>query len=115
MFKRLGRIQSTEKNPAQYDLVILGTPVWMMNLSAPMRGFIAKQKNHFTNVAFFCTEGGSGGTNVFKVMTELCGKQPVATLEITESELKSGADTEKVKAFTRVINQSSPKGVDALN
>ena len=33
MFKRPGRIQPIDKDPARYDLVILGTPIWMLHIT----------------------------------------------------------------------------------
>ena len=107
MFQRAGLIQKIDKDPAPYDLVILGTPVWAFSLSPPMRTFISEHKTKFNRVAFFCTEGGSGGQRVFTQMAQLIGKQPVATLEVTENELKSGAELDKVKAFTESLGVRS--------
>jgi len=103
MFKRPGSIQSAHKEPAQYDLIILGTPIWAWNLSPPMRAYIAGHKSKLNQVAFFCTEGGSGGKRAFRQMADLIGKQPVATLEVTESDLRTGADQEKLNTFYHTI------------
>jgi len=99
MFKRPGSIQPIHKDPAQYDLVFLGTPIWAWSISPPMRAFIAAHRSKLNQVAFFCTEGGSGGKRAFRQMAELIGKQPVATLEVTEPDLKSGLDKEKLNTF----------------
>ncbi|HUU74116.1 MAG TPA: flavodoxin [Burkholderiales bacterium] len=103
MFKRPGSIQSAHKEPVQYDLIILGTPIWAWNLSPPMRAYIAGHKSKLNQVAFFCTEGGSGGKRAFRQMADLIGKQPVATLEVTESDLRTGADQEKLNTFYHTI------------
>lgn len=39
----------------------------------------------------------------FGHMTDLIGKQPVATLEVTETDLKTGADKNKLKQFIGTI------------
>ena len=103
LFKRPALIQTTEKDPVQYDLVILGTPVWTWTMSSPMRSYITQHASSFNRVAFFCTEGGTGGARTFGHMTELIGKQPVATLEVTETDLKTGADKDKLKQFIGTI------------
>ena len=103
LFKRQGSIQSARKDPAQYDLIILGTPIWAWSVSPPIRAYIAEHISQFNKVAFFCTEGGSGGKRAFQQMAELIGKQPVATLEITEPDLKAGTDHEKLETFYRAI------------
>ena len=104
MFQRHGSLQPTDKNPAQYDLIFLGTPIWAWNLTPPMRAYIAGHKSKLNQVAFFCTEGGAGGKRAFRQMADLIGKQPVATLEVTESDLGTGADKEKLNTFYRTIN-----------
>lgn len=106
MFSRPAKIRFPNKDPYQYDLLILGAPVWIMKLAPPMRSYILKEKDRFNNVAYFCTEGSSGGPNAFKMMESLCNKQPVATLEVTEADLKSGMYIEKTNAFTNNCYQA---------
>jgi flavodoxin len=112
MLKRPGSIQPTHKDPAQYDLVFLGTPIWAWSVSPPMRAFITANRSKINQVAFFCTEGGSGGERAFRQMAELMGKQPVATLEVTEPDLKSGLDKEKLSTFYHNVThrKSSDRG-----
>ncbi len=104
MLKRPGLIQPVKEDPSDYDLTILGSPVWSWNLSPPMRSYAMAQQHQFKQVAFFCTEGGSGGTRLFGQLQALCGKTPVAILEVTEGELKSGGYVSKVEEFIRQIS-----------
>ncbi|MGI9476956.1 MAG: flavodoxin family protein [Hyphomicrobiaceae bacterium] len=107
LFKRSAPIRPTDMEPGQYDLVILGTPVWAWTMSSPMRTYIEQHAANFKHVAFFCTEGGTGGQRTFRHMTELAGKQPIATLEITESDLKTDRDREKTTAFVNAVARFS--------
>lgn len=109
LLKRPAVIQPTEKDSLQYDVVILGTPVWAWTMSSPMRAYITQHSSSFNRVAFFCTEGGTGGERTFGHMSDLIGKQPVATLEVTETDLKNGADSDKLKQFTGTIAQLSDR------
>ena len=104
MLQRPGRIQPVREDPSEYDLTILGAPVWSWNLSPSMRSYAIAQKNKFKRVAFFCTEGGSGGPRLFRQLQTLCDKPPVATLEVTEGELKSGAYAGKTQEFIQQIS-----------
>jgi len=92
-------------SPGNYDLVVLGTPVWAMNLPPPMRSYIVEHAGELPKVAFFCTEGGGGGNRVFGQMARLCGKSPLATLEVTEPEMKSGTSESKIKGFIDALSQ----------
>ena len=104
MLQRSGRIQPAKEDPFRYDLTVLGSPVWSWNLSPPMRSYVIVQKHRFKRVAFFCTEGGSGGPRLFRQLETLCGKTPVPTLEVTEGELKSGDYASKVQEFVQQIS-----------
>lgn len=101
---RSASIHPTEADPADYDLVIIGSPVWSGRLSAPVRTYIADNKATLKHVAFFCTEGAYGGPRVFKTMQDLCGLHPITTLEVTGANLRSGDHVGKVDAFTRHIS-----------
>ncbi len=70
-----------------YDLVVIGTPIWNMSLSPPVRSYLARELGRLPSVAFFCTCGGSGGDRAFAQMTRECGKSPVSTLIVREAEL----------------------------
>ena len=110
MFNRSGSIKATQKNPAQYDLIFLGTPIWAWSVSPPVRAYLAGHKTGLNQVAFFCTEGGSGGQRAFRQMADVIGRQPVATLEITEPDLKSGADSKKLQEFFDRVAQKTDIG-----
>jgi flavodoxin len=97
--KKLTILQEIKKNPASYDLVIIGTPIWGANMSTPIRTYITEHKEKFKTIAFFCTEGSSGGQKCFKSMEELCGKKPIATLEIKGKEIKKDMYREKINSF----------------
>ena len=92
MRKKLTKLEPLLKNPADYDLVVIGTPIWGWNVSAPVRTYLTEQKEKFLpeadkKVAFFCTMGGSGDKNAFSEMEKIIGKEPVATLALTTKEV----------------------------
>ena len=89
------------KNPDDYELVILGTPVWVGRLSTPMRSYVQANAARFRQVAAFCTMGGSGSDNVLDEIAGLCGKPLVARLALADREIKSGRDREKIGTFVQ--------------
>ena len=98
-FHRLTTLKSMVHDPRNYDLVIVGTPVWNASVSAPVRTYLTLNKGCFKNVAFFCTFGGSGARRAFRQMGEICGKRPIRSLEIREAEVKRGRHFDHVRAF----------------
>lgn len=109
-FKITPKIKLLKKNITDYDLVILGGPVWGGSLSGPVRSFIAQYKNDLKNVAFIATqEGKFGKKNVFEQMKKACGKTPLAILDVTEKEFRSGAYRNGVASFVSRLNLKNPK------
>ena len=74
-------------DPSHYDVVVLGTPVWAGNISSPLRSYVAAHKAELRQVAFFCTQGGSGAEKVFPDLQELCGRAPLATLAVSDRDI----------------------------
>ena len=87
------------RDPADYDLVIIGSPIWAMQLAPPVRSYTRLHAAKFKHVAFFCTEGGSGHENAFAELAAICGKQPVATLVVNEQQLSEPAHSEPLRGF----------------
>lgn len=99
------RPMSTE--PRDYELVVIGTPVWNMSLSAPVRAYLAANRDRFRRVAFFCTCGGAGSSRVLRQMKDLCQQTPLSTLVLTEKEVEDGEITAKVRSFAAALRSTS--------
>jgi len=93
--RKLTVLEQLQKNITDYDLVIIGTPIWSWNMSAPIRTYVSEHKDEFTQVAFFCTMGGSGDKRAFKEMAGIIGNNPIATLALTTKEVVTNNFQEK--------------------
>ena len=100
-------LQPMHKNPAGYELVVVGTPVWFWSLSSPVRSWLERHPPK-RRIAFFCTMGGSGAERVFATMAGLAGREPIATLALLEKEL-DGALERKVDAFAQRLQANVPR------
>lgn len=94
----------TEKDPKNYDLILIGTPVWASSPASPIITYIETNKLNFNRVGAFCTMKGSGDERTFDKIRELTGKDLVNTLSLTEDELKS--PNAKIKKFAEEIKLS---------
>ena len=101
IFKKLTDIQSINKNTEEYDLVIVGSPVWVGKLSSPVRTYMVLHGRKIKNVAFFATCGLNSG-KIFSHLEEL-SKSPIATLEVRQEEVKSGEYVKKVEMFLQKV------------
>ena len=104
VFNKLTSINDVKKGPSEYDLVLIGTPIWVGNMSVAIRTYLSKYKGKFKRVAFFCTMGGSGNKRAFKNMEELIGKKSESTLVLRDREIK-GDYIYRIKEFVNEINK----------
>ena len=93
-------------DPVDYDLVIVGTPIWSFNVSPAVRTYFTKNIENFSNVAFFSTSGGLGVGRTFRQMGNL-SKPPVACLGLHRfgigGRMNVGKETKKIKEFCRMF------------
>lgn len=99
-------LEPSKRDPADYGLVIVGTPVWFWNLSSPVRTWVRRHRASLPKVAFFCTCGASGERRALAEFEALCGAA-VASLALTDREIDAGAHARKVAAF---VAQVAPRG-----
>lgn len=84
---------------SEYDLVVVGTPVWAARLSSPVRAYLSQQRASLERVAFFCTQGGIGGKWALYSMAKVSGWRPIARMIISERQLKTPDAEEKIAQF----------------
>jgi flavodoxin len=95
-------LRPATRDPATYDLVVVGTPVWFWSLASPVRSWLEQHPLRGRRFAFFCTMGGSGASCVFSTMKKLAGGDPIATLAQTDDEV-DGSARAKVDGFIRTL------------
>ena len=106
-------IEKLKKEPKDYDLVIIGTPIWAWNMTPAVRAFLTIYKDDLKKVAFFATEGGSGHEKAFKNMEALAGKRPVATAFWLEKEVKDPEKLrEKMTTYVADIKKTLPPSTE---
>ena len=93
-------------DPGDYDLVIVGTPIWNASVTPAVRAYLEANRERLRRVAFFCTASGVGRARVFRQMEAICGKAPLATLMVTADEVRDG-DFAAVHAFVSALTSGS--------
>ncbi len=78
----LAPVEAGGVSPGDYDLVVLGGPVWAGRAAPPLRRYIQDHKGEFKQVGLFLTEGGSPPKKAFDQLESMVGKRPVATMTV---------------------------------
>lgn len=89
--------------PDDYDIVVIGTPVWFWNVASPVRSYIKLHRSQFRRVAFFCSYGSSGHAKVLRDLESLCGRPSVATLAVADADVSGGFYRDRLSQFTAVL------------
>ena len=94
---RTSDIDPISKDLSEYDLVIVGTPVWSSNMATPIFTFLIKYKDQIKNMASFCTCMGGGYDKALAKIAEVSGKTQISTMFLTSKDLEN--PDEKIDTF----------------
>jgi flavodoxin len=98
--RRTPPILPPSHDPADYDLLVIGGPVWAGRMAAPVRAYAQSYGARVPHVAFFCTEGGRGADSAFSDLENLCRKSPDATLVVDAAHLPVVEHAVALSSFT---------------
>ena len=98
---RTSEIDPVSKNPTDYDLVIIGTPVWASNMATPIYTYLLQYKNQIKNLASFCTCISGGYEKTLENIGEVTGKSQIATMFLNAKDVEN--PQEKINTFINEI------------
>jgi flavodoxin len=102
--RRPAAIQPPKRDPRDYDLVMLGTPVWAGHVASPMRSYIAAVRDQLPSIALFCTAGGrADGPRVLREMADLCGRRAVASISLAAADFAAPSQRAAIDNLLRLV------------
>jgi flavodoxin len=97
-----------EKNPTDYDLVIIGTPIWWNNLPPAPRTYLSTHSLKGKKVAFFTTSQGEDRENVFNQLKELTPDTDIiGTFGVLQKAVKDGDLSDQFASFIQMLKTNS--------
>lgn len=109
LFRSLPKIKKLKHNPLDYELIVLGGPVWGWSAAGPVRTFLNEYKNSIKKISFFLTQGSPyGKSQVFEQMGEVADKTPLAILSVTDKKLIDDSFKENVATYITKIHEKLP-------
>ena len=94
-----------EKNPEDYEIIIIGSPIWAGGLTPALRTYLKKHDMKGKKVAFFITSQDEDRENVFAQMSELTNESEIiGTFGILQKPVKNGGFAEQLNGFVERLN-----------
>jgi flavodoxin len=91
-------------NIEEYDLIILGTPVWASNFAPPIKTFISENSLKGKTVAFFACHGGGEALKCFEKLREETGALVLSTLSLKDPSFeKNEYNIGKIEEFCKKL------------
>lgn len=88
LMKEKPELKPFNKNPDNYDLIIIGTPVWAWNYAPPIRTFFEKTDFKNKKIALFCSSSGSKGGTFINMKKQLKSNQVISEMEFLDKNTK---------------------------
>ena len=107
--RRLTQI-TAKRNPASYEMVVLGSPIWFRNMTPAIRTYLTNHKLAGKRVAFFFTSSGNKIEQAVTDMRDLTkGATVLAILGLTAKEVQNEQYEAQVKAFADKLGRPAKK------
>ena len=99
---KITEIDEIKKSPIDYDLIVVGTPIWNKRITPAVRTYLKNNTFSKKKVAIFCTSQGSQPDRVFKTFKEIMqGCIFVGELAITNPQKDREEAEKKISNWTK--------------
>lgn len=89
-------LKSMDKNPNDYDIIFIGTPIWASRYTPAINSFLDKIKINGKKVAFFFCHAGGGSGKAFNMLKKELKDNEILSVMEFKNPLKN--DKEDVKS-----------------
>ena len=103
--KRETKIKDIVSDPENYDMIIVGTPVWAGSITPALRTYLNRNKDKIKDYALFSVSGfGERNRKISDVIKSILRKEAKAVLFISDKELKKKLYSNKLNDFIKNIS-----------
>ena len=90
------KLEAYDADPAEYDRIVFGFPVWAGNVTPPIRSFVKQHDLRGKRFAAFACQSGAGAEKAFGRLRELLGIDAFdAELILIDPKSKPSAENDR--------------------
>jgi menaquinone-dependent protoporphyrinogen IX oxidase len=97
--KKFVPIEPPKYNPAEYDLVVIGSPVWANTMSSAVRAYLTEHGRNVPSAALLSTTHTSGVEESQRDMQAMLRCEVIATIGLRQKSVKRGEHIAALDAF----------------
>ena len=101
--QKSARIEPPKRDPADYDAVVVGTPVWANTMACAVRTWLTQSAGQIKRLAVFCTLMRTNWGSTFDDMGEACGLEPAVGAAFRQKDVKSDNHRKALEDFAAAI------------
>lgn len=106
--RRTPTIRYAGSATANFDAVVLVSPVWALRLAGPMRSFISARLGQFPDVAVIFVRGVRGGLGAVSKVAGILGRNPILSTAFNQRDVQDGNCAARLTAFASAVQWSPP-------
>jgi menaquinone-dependent protoporphyrinogen IX oxidase len=94
----------SSKDPARYDMIVIGGPIWAGHLTPPVRTYVRDQDLTGKRLAFFFVSGKGEAQGAVDDLRKILPGADFKVLTLSEAEVKSDQHEPKLKNFVEQLS-----------
>ena len=106
IYKETPELLPFEKNPADYDLIFIGSPVWAYTFTPPVRSFFKQKLLQNKKVALFCTHEGGRKNTLENMKKELSGNEIIGEMDFANVKKNPIENVKKAEEWALNITKN---------
>jgi len=104
VFKMKPAIKDMKLDFSEYELIIIGTPVWVSTFVPAVRTFLSKYKIMNKKVALFCSFGGDEGKTFINLKYKLHGNEFIGEIGLKmPNKFEMELSVNKVQEWSKTL------------
>lgn len=105
-FKKMSEIKPIRKDPKDYDLVIVVSPIWAGHIPSPVRTYIHVNKEKIRKMAFASvSHSGYGNGKALKDLESVASKKVSAHSLLKEKDMRSQTHFSAIESFIETLRE----------
>jgi flavodoxin len=103
VFKKRPPLEPFEKNPTDYERILLGTPVWAFDFAPAIRSFLSQANLQKKNIGVFCCHEGAKGKTLETMKNMLSGNTIIGEADFLNVMKNKEENIEKAKNWAKTL------------